>query len=162
MRHWTYISAAIVCLMVVAGGWSLASNATKPDRVQDVEAAQTGGSGILDGMTFSGQVTVNGKLLDVIDKWVFAHGTFESSECSNRCNYPRASYFVRHVGEAVEFVSESHCLDKDAKIVWRGTFDNGTVTGTMTWTVSRWYWSIEKEFEFAGTLTEPTAAVAGN
>ena len=161
MRHGTYIVAATVCLMVVAGGWFLASNPTKPVRAQDVEAAQTGGSDILDGMTFSGQVTVNGKLLDVIDKWVFAHGTFESTECSNRCNYPRASYFVRDVGEAVEFVSESRCLDKDAKIVSRGTVDNGTVKGTMTWTFSRWYWSIEKEFEFAGTLTEPTAAIAG-
>ena len=147
--------------MVAAGGWSFASNSTKPDRAQDVEAAQTGSSGILDGMTFSGQVTVKGEPLDVVERWVFAHGAFESSECSLRCNYPRAPYFVRQLGEAIEFISESRCIDKDAKIVWHGTIEDGTAKGTMTWTISRWYWTIEKKFRFEGTLTERAASAAG-
>jgi hypothetical protein len=147
--------------MVIAGGWFLASNPTKPVRAQDVEAAQTGGSGILDGMTFSGQVTIKGEPLDVIERWVFAHGAFESSECSLRCIYPRAPYFVRQLGEAIEFISESRCIDKDAKIVWQGTIEHGTAKGTMTWTISRWYWTIEKKFRFEGTLTERAASVAG-
>jgi hypothetical protein len=160
-QRWTYILAASACLLVFAGGWVVVSDQTNPVQAQMVDAAEDSGSGILDGMTFSGQVTSNGEPLDVIDKWVFAHGTFESTECSNRCNYPPAPYFVRHVDEAVEFVSESRCLDRNAKIVWRGTIDNATVKGTMTWTQSRWYWTIEKEFGFEGTLSEPATAMAG-
>jgi hypothetical protein len=162
MRRRNYALALIVCLLFLAGGWFLAANPTKPGRTQDAQPAQPGNSGVLDRMTFSGKVTVNGKPLDVIEKWVFAHGTFESTECALRCNYPRAPYFVRRLGEAIEFISESHCLDKDAKIVWRGMIDNGTIKGTMTWTISRWYWTIKREFHFEGTLNEQAATVSGN
>ena len=162
MRPWRYIVAAAVCLLVLAGGGVLVSNPTAPTRAQLVDAAQARGSGILDGMTFSGQVSVNGKPLDVIDTWVFAKGAFESAECSNRCNYPRAPYFVRDMGDAIEFISESRCLDKDSQIVWRGTIKDGRAKGTMTWTMSRWYWTIEKQFVFEGTLTNRAASIAGD
>jgi len=162
MRQSKYALAFIVCLLVLAGGWFLAANPAKSARTRITQPAQPGGSGILDRMTFSGKVTVNGKPLDVIEKWVFAHGTFESTECALRCNYPRAPYFVRRLGDAIEFVSESQCLDKDAKIVWRGMVDGGTVKGTMTWTISRWYWTIKRKFHFEGALTERTAAVPGH
>jgi hypothetical protein len=162
MRRGAYIVAATVCLLAVAGGWFLVSEPTNPLRAHLVDPAQADGSGILDGLTFSGQVTINGDPLDVIEKWVFAHGAFESSECSLRCNYPRAPYFVRQLGEAIEFISESRCIDKDAKIVWHGTIEHGTAKGTMTWTISRWYWTIEKKFGFEGTLTEQATPIAGN
>jgi hypothetical protein len=31
----------------------------------------------------------------------------------------------------------------------------------MRWTISRWYWTIIKEFEFEGTLSERPASIAG-
>ena len=162
MRSWIYIVAAVVCLLVLAGGGVLVSNPTAPTRAQNVEAAQAGGTGILDGMTFSGQVFVDGEPLDVIDTWIFAQGTFESTECSNRCRYPPAPYYVRKLGDAVEFISESQCLDKDSQIVWHGTIEDGQAKGTMTWTTSRWYWTIEREFVFEGTLTNRAASIAGD
>lgn len=164
MRSWRYIVAAAACLLVLvlAGGWVVMSNPTAQTRAQLVEAAQARGSGSLDGMTFSGQIFVDGEPLDVIDTWVFSQGTFESTECSNRCNYPPAPYYVREVGDAVEFVSELHCLDKDAKIVWRGTIENGRAKGNMTWTANRWYWTIEREFVFEGALTGQAASIAGD
>jgi hypothetical protein len=61
LRHWTYILAASACLLVFAGGWVVVSDQTNPVQAQMVEAAEDGGSGILDGMTFSGQVTSNGR-----------------------------------------------------------------------------------------------------
>jgi len=162
MRQRKYALAFIVCLLVLAGGWFFAANPTKPGQAQNAEPAQSSGSGVLDGTTFSGKVTVNGKPLDVIEKWVFAHGAFESTECALRCNYPRAPYFVRKLGEGIEFISESHCLDRNAKIVWRGIIDDETVKGTMTWTIVRWYWTIERSFHFEGMLTERAATVSGS
>jgi hypothetical protein len=162
MRQLRYALAFIVCLLVLAGGWFLAANPRKSGQTLSAKPAQSSGSGILDGTTFSGKVTINGKKLDVIEKWVFAHGTFESTECALRCNYPRAPYFVRKLGDAIEFISESHCLDKDASIVWRGMVDGGTVKGTMTWTISRWYWTIERSFHFEGTRIERAATGSVN
>jgi len=162
MRQRKYALAFIFCLLVLAGGWFLAAIPTMPGQAQNADLVQSSGSGVLDRMTFSGKVTVNGKPLDVIEKWVFAHGTFESTECALRCKYPRAPYFVRKLGEATEFISESRCLDKDAKIVWRGMIDDGTIEGTMTWTISRWYWTIERKFHFEGTLIKRAATVSRN
>jgi len=162
MRQQKYTLMAVVCLLVLAGGWYLAAGPTEAGRSQIPEPANSRSSGTLDGMVFSGKVTSDGKPLDVIEKWIFARGTFESTECALRCKYPRAPYFVRSLGETTEFISESQCLDKDAKIVWRGLVEEGKVKGTMTWTISRWYWTIEKVFHFEGTRTERTATAAGN
>jgi len=163
MRHRRYVAGFGSCLLIVMGAWYLISGPSP--RVHAVGAAQAdaGGSGILDGMTFTGQILRDGKpVVDVVDKWVFANGTFLSTECAVRCNYPRAPYYIRRQGDAIEFVSESHCVDKDAKIVWRGTISGSEVKGIKVWTISRWYWTLEKEFDFEGTMVEDSASVAVN
>ena len=121
---------------------------------QDKEPALPDGSGILDGMTFAGQIVRDGKpVVDVVDKWVFERGTFLSTECAVRCNYPLAPYFIREQGAKIEFISESRCTDQNATILWRGTIESGSIRGVKRWTVKRWYWTIIKEFEFEGSLT---------
>lgn len=113
-------------------------------------------------MTFSGDVGPLGKPANVRDLLVFAKGTFVSKECERRCGYPAAPYFVRRVGDTTEFISETRCPDKDATIVWRGTVDDDTIKGVFTWTTSRWYWTIEKEFWFEGTLADGDMPLAGD
>ena len=125
-----------------------------------VAASDVGGSGMLDGMTFTGTMRLPSDTDDVEDTFVFANGTFFSTECDRRCGYPARPYYVRHVGEKIEFFSESRCLHKDAKIVWHGTVENGTIRGVSDWTLRRWYWTIEKRFVFEGTLTKPAGPVA--
>ena len=164
-RDTTYllvVGAVGVVLAVLVGAWFLFSPSTKLERAGQIDTAEISGTGILDGMTFSGVMGATEDRDEVKDNFVFANGTFMSTECDRRCGYPARPYFVRHVGEKIEFFSESNCLYKDAKIVWRGTVENGTIRGMSNWTVNRWYWTIEKESPFEGTLKESADSVASN
>lgn len=162
MRQSQHTLAIGVLLTALAGGSLLFAPAAMSVRAETVETTVGGDSGILDGMTFSGELGPIGKPADVKDFLVFANGTFVSKECEKRCGYPARPYFVRRVGDRTEFISETRCPGKDATIVWRGTVDNGTIRGTFTWTVDRWYWTIEKEFWFEGTLADRNAPFAGD
>jgi hypothetical protein len=161
MPQRTHVLVLVASLLAFYGSCWLAPNAVS---ARDAEVGRDDASGILDGMTFAGRVLRGGKpVVDVVDKWVFEHGTFLSTECATRCNYPRAPYFIRRQGEGIEFISESRCLDKDATIVWRGTIENGSIRGVKRWTISRWYWTIVKEFEFEGSVSEnPALSIGGH
>jgi hypothetical protein len=160
MRQSKTILAIGGLLVLLAGGWFVFSLEAMPVQAENVDTADVGGSGVLDGMTFSAELGPFGRPADVKDTLVFANGTFVSTECERRCEYPARPYFIRQVGDRIEFISETRCPDKDAKIVWRGTVDDGTIKGVFTWTTVRWYWTIEKEFSFEGTLVEGATPVA--
>lgn len=114
--------------------------------------------GPLDGMTFNGALGPDGKPKDTPDSFVFQNGTFVSKECELRCKYPARPYFVRTNGDRIEFISETKCPYKDAKIIWRGTIQGDTIKGKSTWVVKRWYWTVENNFEFEGKLAKKPAA----
>jgi len=162
MKQRSKLMLAIILLFGVLGiSWITLSSTPKSFLEDRVTAKGILGKGILDGMTFAAAMRLPGDTDDVDDIFVFANGTFVSTECDERCGYPARPYFVRYVDDAVEFISESHCLYKDAKIVWRGTIKDGKISGVSTWTVKRWYWTIEKELLFKGTLVDTAASVAG-
>lgn len=127
-----------------------------------IDQSDTVGSGILDGMTFNGEHGPKGKPADVKDTFVFKNGNFFSEEGEGMCDAPACPYFIRQIGGKIEFISETRCQDKDAKIVWRGTVDGKLIKGVFYWTSKRWYWTIEKEFWFQGTLIENIAPIIGN
>jgi hypothetical protein len=160
MRRGKYLLALGLLLMSLSGGWFLLSESPKTARAESSETDAVAGSGTLDGMTFASELGPLGKPADVKDSLVFANGTFVSTECEKRCGYPARPYYVRHVGDKIEFISETRCPGKDAKIVWRGTVADGQIKGEYTWTVARWYWTIEKEFWFEGTLIDRAVPVA--
>jgi hypothetical protein len=162
MRQSKTILAIGGLLVLLAGGWFVFSPEAMPVKAENVDTADVGGSGMLDGMTFSAELGPLGKPADVNDRLVFANGTFVSTECERRCGYPARPYFIRQVGDRIEFISETRCPDKDAKIVWRGTVDDGTIKGVFTWTTVRWYWTIEKEFSFEGTLVEGATPIVSS
>ncbi len=142
--------------------WIFALNSNPKPDFEALHAAQTNGSGILDGMIFTGKAGIIGRPLDISDTWSFDKGTFVSTECETQCNYPRAPYYVRENSDAVDFVGETHCLDKDAKISWRGSVEGDKIKGTFTWNVKRWYWTIEKNFWFEGQLTASSDGLVNN
>ena len=117
-------------------------------------------SGPLDGMIFEGALGPSGKPKDTADSFVFENGTFVSRECELRCKYPARPYYVRSNGDKTEFISETQCPYKDAKIVWRGTVDGDRIKGKSTWVVRRWYWTVENTFEFEGKLVSDSASTA--
>ena len=92
--------------------------------------------------------------------FVFSKGKFASTECVKRCGYRAGAYFVRNRDGKTEFISVSRCTYKDAKIVWRGTVENGIVKGESIWTVSRWYRTVEKKFLFEGRLVNGSTPIA--
>ncbi len=149
-----------VSLSVVAIGWIGLSSALVPEIADAIEESVTSGSGPLDGMTFTGALGPDGKPKDIADTFVFANGKFVSRECELRCKYPARPYFVRQNGNQTEFVSETQCPYKDAKIIWRGIVKGDTVKGVSTWTVRRWYWTVENRFEFEGKLAKQSTPVA--
>ena len=110
--------------------------------------------GPLDGLTFRGALGPDGKPKDIPDVFVFENGTFVSKECELQCKYPARPYFVRSNGSKTEFISETQCPYKDAKIVWRGIVEGDRIKGKSTWVVKRWYWTVENTFEFEGKLVE--------
>lgn len=118
------------------------------------------GAGVLDGLTFSGVLGPSGGERNVEDTWIFDKGLFLSMECLRRCDYPARPYFSRKRHGAVEFVSETECPDKNAKIFWRGSIEGETIRGEFTWIVERWYWTIEKTFQFEGELAEEALPLA--
>lgn len=116
----------------------------------------------LDGMTFSGALGPTGKPKDRADIFVFENGSFVSKECELLCNYPASPYFVRSNGYKTEFISETVCPHKDAKIVWRGTVEGNKLKGSSTWVIKRWYWTMTNTFEFEGTLLQNSFSNAGS
>ena len=149
-----------VAAVVVAGGYLAVSRIADPMIADNAVPASNSGTGPLDGMTFTGALGPDGKPKDIEDIFVFANGSFVSKECELRCKYPARPYFVRKNGEQTEFVSETQCPYKDAKIVWRGTVEGDAIKGISTWTVKRWYWTVESNFEFAGKLAKYSTPVA--
>lgn len=123
--------------------------------------AATGVPSALDGQVFSGEFGVLGEGTRSTDTWVFQDGTFMSRQCEN-CGFPRGVYQTQRDGERVAFVAETPCPVTDARIVWRGTIEDGRIEGVYTWTRTRWYRTIEKEFWFKGTLEQSAQATAAD
>lgn len=162
-KHPTRYALAFGLLIAgISVGWSVFSQASKPFQEDKIETVVRSGSGILDGMTFSGELGPVGGSADAKDNLIFTNGVFSSAECERRCGYPAGPYYVRQVGDRIEFVSESNCTYKDATISWRGTIENGLLKGGFTWISSRWYWTIEKEFWFEGKLVEKASPIASD
>lgn len=118
--------------------------------------------GPLDGLSFRGALGPDGKPKDIADTFVFENGNFVSKECELQCKYPARPYFVRINGGKTEFISETQCPYKDARIVWRGTVEGDRIKGKSTWIVKRWYWTVENTFEFEGKLVEKSLTSASH
>lgn len=109
---------------------------------------QGAASGPLDGMVFSGMLGPEGNL-DSEDEIHFSNGKFWSKLCT-KCGFQPGDYWVRKVGDVIHFrgelVSERGVFD------YTGTITNGKIETKMDWTINRWYWSIERDYAFSGTL----------
>ncbi len=149
-------------IMVVVLGTFAATAPPTSVEAMPANAALRSGSGPLDGRVFLSMLGQEGKPGDIEDELIFEDGMFVSTECERRCNYPASPYFVRHRENALEFFSESRCPHKDATIVWRGVVEDGVIKGESTWTLKRWYWTVEKKFWFEGELAEQAVASIGD
>lgn len=153
--------AASGVLLLGLGGFAVSQIGAPSSKEVDGETlASLQGEGVLDDKVFRSRMGPAGQPADVEDNLVFRGGLFASSECEARCDYPARPYFTRSKGGAVHFVSETKCPFKDAKIVWRGVVRGERVSGQATWTLKRWYWSIERTFWFEGELIDDKEVLA--
>ncbi len=162
MQRTGLVFACFVGISLIAGSWLVFARLAMPVLADATDTKTNSVSGPLDGMTFTGALGPHGKPKDVEDTFVFANGTFVSKECELRCKYPARPYFIRKVGNKTEFVSETQCPYKDAKIIWRGTVRGDTIEGVSTWTIRRWYWTVENKFEFSGKLVKQSTPVTSS
>ena len=152
------LGTGAILAVVVGGTFALTGPAPIPPE-ELRPTAEVMGEGMLDRMTFVGHVGTSENPTRSGDTFVFDKGLFVSKECERICKFPARPYFVRENADGIEFISETRCPYKDSKIVWRGTFKDGKVKGTSTWTSRRWYWTIEKNLVFQGSLSEQSAAI---
>lgn len=148
-----FILAVFMLSVAALTGWFVLYNPGNSTPQQDPDTSHLEGSAVLDGLTFASELGPAGQPADTEDMLIFEDGMFLSAECYRTCNFPAQPYFVRRKNDGIEFLSVTRCPNKDAEIVWRGTVEGNTIQGEFTWTMARWYWTIEKTFHFEGTLT---------
>ena len=149
-----------IAVFALATGFTISGATNSSSSVNSTSIEEKMIPGPLDGMTFTGALGPDGEPKDTPDSFVFENGTFVSKECELRCKYPARPYFIRTNGNRTEFISETECPYKDAKIIWRGSVEGDTIKGKSTWVVKRWYWTIENTFEFEGKLVKNPASKA--
>jgi hypothetical protein len=96
------------------------------------KAADTTSSGVLDGMTFVGDLGEKGKTKGDKDTYEFKGGTFHSTACDGY-GFKAAAYTATANGEVIKFESTTHS-DKEGEMVWKGTVKGGHMEGTIVWT----------------------------
>ncbi|MDX1431751.1 MAG: hypothetical protein R3286_04815 [Gammaproteobacteria bacterium] len=153
------ILAVLAVSVATLAAWLVLSDPDDSIRPQELDTSHLEGSAVLDGRTFASELGPAGQPADTADTLIFDNGMFLSVECYRTCNFPAQPYFVRRKDDGIEFISETRCPNKDAQIVWRGTVQGDTIEGEFTWTMSRWYWTIEKTFHFEGRLTDTPGSV---
>lgn len=161
-RRWKF-TVIIAAAFLAAGATAASLMVPGTDQEARIYALEPAGPGPLDGMTFTGQMGPEGKVMDVSDTFVFEDGTFVSKECKSRCDYPARPYRAKKTENGWTFTSITRCPSKDATIVWKGTVRDGTISGVATWTLRRWYWTLQRDFAFEAELQgEPTQNALAN
>lgn len=107
------------------------------------------GPGPLDGMVFAGLIGPEPDL-DFDEELLFNEGLMWSKTCVP-CGYQPAIYWVRRVGDAIHFTSELKSAS-GSLFHYEGVVDGERAEVAVTWTKSRWYWTIDRDLLFEGTL----------
>ena len=150
----------IAAIVVLIGGALLALTSANPaNSAAPREASLQKGAGVLDGLMFTAMIGPQGKDPDVRDVMFFKEGQFLSLECEDRCNYPASAYYAREIEGGHEFMVEAWCPTKESTMVWRGRIVDGEISGTVAWSVRRFYWTVGTTLTFDGDVaTEEEAA----
>lgn len=133
------IAALTLCLVAIE---PLLSSAGSEDG--------TSASGPLDGMSFVGALGPEGKPGDRDDVIHFADGQFWSDNCVP-CGFPPGPYWVRYEGDEIHFRGELRSPES-GEFAYSGVVRDDQLTVILKWRKERWYWSIERDFWFEGTL----------
>lgn len=104
----------------------------------------------LDGLTFKGQAGEQGKGEHHQDTITFEGGLLRAPNCENRGFRP-SRYTVRKEGDSYHFAATLSSSDRGI-LEWTGTITGNVATATFRWLHKRWYWNIDRQYWFKGTL----------
>lgn len=110
-------------------------------------------SGPLDGMIFAGKFGDPGAP-GRDDLLTFNNGKFWSAICI-RCGFEPGTYWVRKVGTSIHFHGEQR--SERGTFFYRGRVTGDKIQIDVNWTKDRWYWKIDRDLVFEGSLTERKA-----
>ncbi|MCR9136587.1 MAG: hypothetical protein NXI27_11365 [Alphaproteobacteria bacterium] len=116
------------------------------------EAAEE--SGPLDGMVFAGKFGDPGAP-GRDDLLYFNNGKFWSAICI-RCGFEPGEYWVRKVGDSIHFRGEQR--SERGIFLYRGRVTGDKIQIDVNWTKDRWYWKIDRDLVFEGSLTKNETA----
>ena len=147
-------------LIIAAGGMLLAAALlpgqmhaqTAPGPASAEARTESAQLGPLDGLQFKVGIVREGveeeNPLD--DTLTFDGGNFSSAICE-RYQFAAAPYWTRREGDKVHFLAQLES-PTDGRMVWTGTITGAGLEGTMRWTRTRWYWTIDAEHRIRGML----------
>jgi len=126
--------------------------------VADATAAQidskipepTAWASTLDGKSFRSRQFNDDGTPRPWDVLVFKDGNFISENCKPY-GFVEGPYWLRVDGDSVHFLAELES-PTHGTMVWRGTVKGDKIEGKLVWTRERWYWTIRRTFDFAGSL----------
>lgn len=152
-RPWR-LFGCMVTLLMTGFGVAMAGDMVRTDPAATVEKAPPAE---LDGLTFNGEFGILGQGTRGNDTWIFKKGSFTSKSCVE-CGFPQNIYATHAENGVVKFLTRTNCPVSDAQIVWEGTVSDGRIEGIYTWTLRRWYRTVEKQFWFKGALEDGATA----
>lgn len=109
-------------------------------------------AGPLDGLEFVSVIQVAQYDAPFEDRMVFADGTFFSEECQRRCDFGAQPYTAWREGDTIHFTATLTCADAPQSVSWRGRVTGDRIEGSALWRVERFYWTVEREAIYDGTL----------
>ena len=86
-------------------------------------------SGILDGLTYRGDIGPKGEAANGKDDVIFANGALHSTAC-DKYGFGPGTYIAVRNGDAVTFTATTKSKT-EGTITWQGTIRNGVLEGTF-------------------------------
>lgn len=102
----------------------------------------------LDNRRFVGPMSVSGESTPTQDIFLFKDGTFVSENCL-RWGFSPTPYWLRRDADGLHFMAHLESPEHGS-MHYEGTFDGRVIKGTAMWKKERWYWTIEREYQFMG------------
>ncbi len=149
-KHAGLSKAVLIGLAVALApvGLALGDDAVTPSAPVTPPASH----GRLDGMRFVGMFGPDGQPGGKQDVLYFGDGQFWSAICVP-CGFAPANYWVRSVGDAIHFRGEMGSPER-GMFRYTGVVRGKHLTAKINWRRDRWYWTVDRDFKFEGTLSD--------
>lgn len=139
------VAALVAALALLAAGTGALAESGDPPTTR----------GPLDGMAFVGKIGPEGAP-DLDDVLSFDDGHFWSAACI-KCGFAPSHYWVRHVGEAIEFRGVLESRER-GEFTYRGVVRGESIRVEIEWRRERWYGTVDRDLVFQGRLAPPGEA----